>query len=66
MTTKTVPSWEWDVRVRDRNLKKGLFTEKDLDKHLATLPDGAGHCDSVTVAQPGIDDDEDEFDSDEE
>jgi hypothetical protein len=58
MTTKTVPSWEWDVRVRDRNLKKGLFNEKDVDKHLATLPDGADACDSVNVTQPGIEEDD--------
>ena len=64
MTTKTVPSWEWDVRVRDRNIKKGMFTEKDVEKHLGSLPDGAAHCESVAVAQPGIDDDDDDDDLD--
>ncbi len=65
MTTKTVPSWEWDVRVRDRNIKKGVFTEKDIEKHLSTLPDGSANCESVAVTQPGIDEeDDDDLDDD--
>ena len=52
--TKTINSWEWDVRVRDRNLRKGVFDEKDVEKHLAQLPDAADQAETIVVAQPAL------------
>lgn len=51
---KTVPSWEWDVRVRERNLRKGIFDEKDLEKHIAQLPDVSDQADSLAYPQPAL------------
>jgi hypothetical protein len=51
---KTVASWEWDVRVRERNLRKGMFDEKDLEKHIAQLPDVSDQADSLTYPQPAL------------
>ena len=34
MTQKTNP-WTFDVRVRDRNLKAGTVTDKDVEKYLS-------------------------------
>jgi hypothetical protein len=49
-----INAWEWDVRVRERNLRKGTFDEKDVEKHLASLPDVADQSDAVTTAQPAL------------
>ncbi len=55
MSTKTViNSWDWDIRVRERNLKSGALTDKDVEKHIAALPDLEGQTDPVTLAQPAI------------
>jgi len=51
---KTVASWEWDVRVRERNLRKGMFDEKDLEKHIAQLPDVSDQADILTYPQPAL------------
>jgi hypothetical protein len=40
MTTQKTP-WDLDVRVRERNLRKGVLDEKDVEKHLKELPDSA-------------------------
>lgn len=53
-TTKTINPWEWDVRVRERNLRKGIFDEKDVEKHIAGLPDVADQADSIVLPQPAI------------
>ncbi len=53
-TTKTINPWEWDVRVRERNIRKGIFDEKDVEKHLAQLPDVADQADSISLAQPAL------------
>jgi hypothetical protein len=52
--TKTINSWEWDVRVRERNLRKQIFDEKDVEKHLAQLPDVSDQAESIGVAQPAL------------
>jgi hypothetical protein len=52
--TKTINPWEWDVRVRERNLNKGILDDKDVEKHLAQLPDVADQAESITVAQPAL------------
>ena len=51
---KTVASWEWDVRVRERNLRKGMFDEKDVEKHIAQLPDVSDQADTLTYPQPAL------------
>jgi hypothetical protein len=53
-STKTINSWEWDVRVRDRNLRHGVIEEKEVEKHLAALPDVADQADAVTYPQPAL------------
>jgi hypothetical protein len=51
---KTIHPWEWDVRVRERNVRKGILDEKDIEKHLSQLPDVADQAESITVAQPAL------------
>jgi hypothetical protein len=53
-TTKTINPWEWDVRVRERNLRKGILDDKDVEKHLGGLPDVADQAESIPVAQPAL------------
>jgi hypothetical protein len=52
--TKTINPWEWDVRVRERNVGKGIFDEKDIEKHLAQLPDAADQAELITIPQPAL------------
>ena len=54
MTTKTINSWDWDIRVRERMIKAGTLTDKDVEKHITTLPDLAEHVEPVTMTQPAI------------
>jgi hypothetical protein len=53
-STKTINPWEWDVRVRERNLHKGILDDKDVEKHLSQLPDVADQAESITIAQPAL------------
>ncbi len=53
-TTKTINSWDWDIRVRDRNLKSGALTDKDIEKHKAGLVDMNELTDSVSLPQPAL------------
>lgn len=39
----------FDVRTLERNLRKGLVTKKDLEKHIKGLPDAA---DKATACNP--------------
>lgn len=69
MTQKTNP-WTFDVRVRERNLKSGSLTDKDLEKYLAQLPDSADQAEAFGTAQPALEqpeiaDDIDDGDDDE-
>jgi hypothetical protein len=55
MTQKTNSNpWQMDVRVRERNLKSGALTEKDLEKHLAGLTDLADQAEPFATAQPAL------------
>ena len=36
---KQINPWDWDVRVRERNLKNGTLDDSDVDKHLGQLQD---------------------------
>jgi hypothetical protein len=51
---KIINPWDWDVRVRERNIRKGTFEEKDVEKHLAGLPDVADQADGVVAPQPAL------------
>ena len=53
MTQKTNP-WTFDVRVRERNLKAGSITDKDVDKYVAGLPDLADHSEPFATSQPAL------------
>ncbi len=39
----------YDNRVRERQLKLGIVTHKQLDKHIKTLPDDADNGEEFTV-----------------
>ena len=54
MSTKQINSWDWDVRVRGRNLRAGLLSDKDVEKHQAQLTDLADQVDTFTIPQPAI------------
>ena len=54
MTTKTINSWDWDIRVRDRNLKNGTLVDKDIEKHKGQLQDMENVVDTVTLPQPAL------------
>ena len=51
---KQANPWDLDVRVRERNLKNGSLTEKDVEKLLRDLPDLEGQADPVATAQPAL------------
>lgn len=53
MTQKTNP-WTFDVRVRERNLKAGSLTDKDVEKYLGSLPDNADQSEAFATAQPAL------------
>jgi len=51
---KVINSWDWDIRVRERNVRNGVLTDKDIEKHRAGLPDQAEHAESIALAQPAL------------
>lgn len=53
MTNKLAKNWDFDLRVRARNLKKGVISTADVDKLLGGLADVEGQSEPFTVAQPG-------------
>ena len=74
MTQKTNP-WTFDVRVRERNLKAGTITDKDVEKYVGGLPDLADQSEPFGTSQPalaqpaivedlGVDDEDDEDEDD--
>jgi len=52
--TKTINSWDWDVRVRERNLRKGILDEKDVEKHLTQLADVSEQGEQIGTQQPAL------------
>jgi hypothetical protein len=60
MSNSKINSWDWDIRVRERNLKNGILSEKDVDQQRAKLADLADQTDPVTEPQPAVGDDEDD------
>ena len=61
MTHPKTP-WDLDIRVRERNLKKGTLDAKELDKSLKDLPDVSAQATIVTLAQPAFSDADDGLD----
>ena len=53
---------QFDVRVVERNLRKGIISEKDLSEFVRSLPDVADNAEETEVAQPGVVDDSSEQD----
>ena len=67
MSNKQLNVWDWDLRVRERNLKAGLITEKELEKFLAQVPDAEAQAEAFATPQPALDppdEPEDSVDSD--
>jgi hypothetical protein len=54
MSTKTINTWDWDVRVRERNLRNGILTEKDVEKMLSGLADAGDRAEPITLPQPAL------------
>ena len=59
MTTK-YQAWELDVRVRDRYLLQGRFTDKDIEKVIQALPDLAEQAEPIVIDQPALSGDYDD------
>ena len=51
-----------DIRVRARNLKAGLITDKDVEKHVAGLEDVEAASEGFATPQPLFADAEDDID----
>jgi hypothetical protein len=51
---KTINSWDWDIRVRERNLRKGIIDDKDVEKYVTQLPDVGDHGEPIGTAQPAL------------
>ena len=51
---KTINSWEWDVRVRERNLRRGVLDPKEVEKQIAVLVDLSEQAESVNYPQPAL------------
>ena len=70
--TQKAPQRRWlmDVRIRERNLKSGALTEKDVEKYLSALPGLDAEADTFGLAQPALsgggaaEDDADDDDAD--
>ena len=54
MTQKTTQPWTFDTRVRERNLRSGAVTEKDVEKYLSQLPDLADQAEPFALSQPAL------------
>lgn len=70
MSQKNPSPAAYDVRVRERNLRDGIITEKDVEKYVTQLPDLADQAEPFAtsqpaLAQPEMDDEEDDEDEDE-
>lgn len=46
--------FKFDVRVRERMLKRGLLAESDLQKHLEGLGDAEAKSEQVQLHQPAL------------
>jgi hypothetical protein len=53
MTTPKSP-WDLDIRVRERNLRKGVLDDKEVEKHLKELTDVGANAETVMTPQPAL------------
>jgi hypothetical protein len=51
---KTINSWDWDIRVRERNLRKGIIDDKDVEKYVTQLVDVGDHGEPIGTPQPAL------------
>ena len=51
---KAISPWEWDVRVRERNLRKGIIDDKDIERYVAQLADVSDQAEAVVLPQPAL------------
>ena len=51
---QTINGWDWDIRVRERNVRRGIFDEKEIEKHVAALVDVSEQAEIVTYPQPAL------------
>ena len=65
MSNKLNPG-DLDIRVRERNLKNGTLSDKDVDKMMSSLTDLAEVTEPVGTAQPALSLGDDEDDDDDE
>ena len=49
----------YDIRVLERNIRKGLIARKDVEKYLKSLPDRTDNT-APLVPEAGVDDDDHE------
>jgi len=54
INTKVINGWDWDIRVRERNFRKAILDDKDVERHLAQLVDVSEQGDLITVPQPAL------------
>lgn len=59
MTQKNTNPWTFDVRVRERNIKSGSVSEKDIEAYLAQLPDLESQSEPFSLAQPALEGEDD-------
>ena len=45
---------EFDLRVRERNLQKGVLESKTVERYLAELRDVEANCEPAGLAQPAM------------
>ncbi|MBX3249649.1 MAG: hypothetical protein KF901_20905 [Myxococcales bacterium] len=53
---KQLSDFVLDKRILERNLKKGLLTQKDLESHIGGLPDRADHAETIRIG-PAVEED---------
>jgi hypothetical protein len=60
--------FKFDVRIRERMLRRGQLSEADIRRHLDGLADSEAKSEALPQAQPalGADPDDDDLDDDEE
>ena len=52
--SKPISAQDWDVRVRERNLRQGRLSEKDVEKFLTALPDKEENAEAMGLSQPAL------------
>lgn len=67
--------FKYDVRIRERMIRRGLLSETEVKRYLDGLPDAEAKCDTVPQRQPALgpgegpdldsDEDDDEDDAEE-